>query len=101
MGPRENPYVYGGVGPAGWDDLRTWIDRAWPVINRVLTHCREAYSDAGQPYGDTTEGMIRWLEEERQREASMPEQFPLTEEEEDAFDLLAAAFDEDADPRSG
>lgn len=67
------------------DDFRAWTDElaaavsaglaaVQPAINGVVAAAQgihdavhRAYLDAGAPYGDTHEGMMQWLRENRDR----------------------------------
>lgn len=71
-----------------------------PLVKGIASDLREAYAEAGQPYGDSDEGLLRWFHEapdhdETPREvtdldAPDGERAALTEAEQQAWDDIVA-----------
>ena len=50
-------------GQALVESVGLMIEAMTPAVNAIWEACREAYRAAGMPYGESDDGMMRWLRE--------------------------------------
>ncbi len=46
-----------------WKQIAAWREEIMPALQSVYDTIHASYLAAGAPYGDTHEGMLRWIEE--------------------------------------
>lgn len=46
-----------------WEQIAAWIEEIMPALQSFYDAVYAFYLDTGAPYGDTHEGMLRWIEE--------------------------------------
>jgi hypothetical protein len=69
-------------------------DAAIAATSRLLTIMRDAYERQGSPLGDGDVAMVRWMRMQADLEASLPERYELTDEEEDVWDAIVCELDD-------
>lgn len=58
--------AYAEAGRRFGEAVTAYFERAGRAMAPLVEVFRQAYRDAGAPYGDTDEGMLRWIGERRQ-----------------------------------